>query len=122
MLIRYDDKKEVYCKFTDSTNSYFYHTKKKYNINYESLCNPLINQDKYGYELHSSSGGGGGIDFGYMKLLPLYQLLQSFSMHTLQYHDLVGHTIYCNSSEIDLTELTIFEEILKKEGAIIKVE
>ena len=80
--------------------------------NYNSLY-------KYGYKLlHSSSGG---IDFAYMKFLPLYQLLHSFSMDTL-YHDLKGHSIYCNTVEIDLTELTIFEEILKKEGAVIKVE
>lgn len=86
---------------------------------YESLCNPLINQQKYGYELlHSSSGG---IDFAYMKFLPLYQLLRSFSMNP-QYHDLKGHNIYRNTSHIDLTELTIFEEILKKEKAEIIVE
>jgi hypothetical protein len=86
---------------------------------YESLCNPLINEQKFGYELlHSSSGG---IDFRYMKNLPLYQLLRTFSTSSL-YHDLTGHNIYCNTSEIDLTELTIFEEILKKEKADIIVE
>jgi hypothetical protein len=87
--------------------------------NYDSLCNPIINKEKYGYQfLHSSSGG---IDFGYMKNLPLYQLLGSFSMSSL-YHDLKGLNTYSNSSEIDLIELTIFEEILKKEGAEIEVE
>ena len=86
---------------------------------YESLCNLTINQSKDGYKLlHSSSGG---IDFAYMKFLPLYQLLHTFSMNP-QYHDLKGHKNYCNSSEIDLTELTIFEEILKKEKAEIIVE
>jgi len=87
--------------------------------NYNSLCNPIINKEKYGYEyLHSTSGG---IDFEYMKNLPLYQLLGSFSMSSL-YHDLKGHNYYTNSSEIDLIELTIFEEILKKEKAEIIVE
>ena len=87
--------------------------------NYNSLCNPLINQSKDGYKLlHSSSGG---IDFRYMKNLPLYQLLRTFYMNPC-YHDLKGHSIYCNTGEIDLTELTIFEEILKKEKAEIIVE
>jgi hypothetical protein len=87
--------------------------------NYDSLCNPIINKEKYGYQfLHSSSGG---IDFGYMKNLPLYQLLGSFSMSSI-YYDLKGQNYYTNSSDIDLTELTIFEEILKKDGAVIEVE
>jgi len=87
--------------------------------NYKSLVDPNINKQKFGYELlHSASGG---IDFRYMKYLPLYQLLNSFSLDSL-YHDLVGHDNYRNSSEIDLTELTIFEEILKKEKAEIIVE
>jgi hypothetical protein len=95
---------------------------KKFIINsdsYESLVNPNINETKCGYYLlHSLSGG---IDFEYMKNLPLYQLLGSFSMSSL-YHDLKGQNYYTNSSEIDLTELTIFEEILKKEKAEIIVE
>jgi hypothetical protein len=52
-----------------------------------------------------------------MHYLPFYQLLQSFGLNT-QYHDLKGHDTYRNSNEIDLVELTIFEEILKKEGAV----
>ena len=56
-----------------------------------------------------------------MKNLPLYQLLGSFSMSSI-YYDLKGQNYYTNSSDIDLTELTIFEEILKKEKAEIIVE
>ena len=83
------------------------------------MCNPIINKEKYGYQfLHSS---GGGINFEYMKNLPLYQLLGSFSMSSI-YYDLKGQNYYTNSSDIDLTELTIFEEILKKEKAEIIVE
>lgn len=92
----------------------------KRSAGYSSLQPPFphfLSRSSYRYIFSAS----GGIDFSYCKQLPWFKLLDSVSI--IGHHDVGGFNSYRNTrfNNVTPTELLIFTEILRKEGAVFSV-